>query len=57
MKKIKSKVSYNYKGKLTKNNLTWQMQVRISRSSGIGTKTWCPDFLAWCHGGYNFLLP
>ena len=20
----------------------------------IGTKTWCPDFLAWCHGGYNF---
>ena len=28
-KKSKSKVSYNYKGKLTKNNLTWQMQVRI----------------------------
>ena len=23
----------------------------------IGTKTWCPDFLPWCYGGYNFLLP
>lgn len=36
--KSKSKVSYNYKGKLTKNNLTWQMQVRISRSSGFGQR-------------------
>ena len=37
-KKSKSKVFYNYKGKLTKNNLTWQMQVRISRSSGLGQR-------------------
>lgn len=37
-KKSKSKVSYNYKGKLKKNNLTWQMQVRISRSSGLGQR-------------------